>query len=49
MFLHNDEEKAEQGVGETIVTIAKNREGFTGDIRYRFLKTKMYFQELDEF
>ena len=49
MFLHRDEEKAEHGVDETIVTVAKNREGFTGDIRYRFLKTKMYFQELDEF
>ena len=44
MFLHNDEE-----TGETIVSIAKNREGFTGDIRYRFLKSKMYFQEIDEF
>ena len=44
MFLHQDEE-----TDETIVTVAKNREGFTGDIRYRFLKTKMYFQELDEF
>lgn len=49
MFLHRNEEKAEHGVDETIVTVAKNREGFTGDIRYRFLKTKMYFQELDEF
>ena len=44
MFLHQDEE-----TDETIVSVAKNREGFTGDIRYRFLKTKMYFQELDEF
>lgn len=44
MFLHRDEE-----TDETIVSVAKNREGFTGDIRYRFLKTKMYFQELDEF
>ena len=44
MFLHQDEE-----TDETIVSVAKNREGFTGDIRYRFLKTKMYFRELDEF
>lgn len=44
MFLHADEE-----TDETVVSIAKNREGFTGDIRYRFLKSKMYFQELDEF
>ena len=44
MFLHQDEE-----TDETIVSVAKNREGFTGDIRYRFLKTKMYFHELDEF
>ena len=44
MFLHADEE-----TDETVVTIAKNREGFTGDIRYRFLKSKMYFQEIDEF
>lgn len=49
MFLHEDEEKAKHGVNETILTVAKNREGFTGDIRYRFLKSKMYFQELDEF
>lgn len=41
MFLHNDEEDA----GKTIVSVAKNREGFTGDIEYRFLKSKMYFEE----
>lgn len=30
----------------TIVDIAKNREGYTGEIKYRFLKSKMYFQEV---
>lgn len=43
MFLYVDPE-----TDETIVHVAKNREGYTGDIRYNFLKTKMYFQELSE-
>lgn len=42
MFLHRDEEDD----GKTIVSVAKNREGFTGDIAYRFFKSKMYFEEL---
>lgn len=41
MFLHEDEE-----THEIILTVAKNREGITGEIRYRFLKSKMYFEEL---
>lgn len=40
MFIYKDEETE-----DTIVSVAKNREGFTGDIRYEFFKTKMYFQE----
>ena len=42
MFLHEDGEDE----GKTIVSVAKNREGFTGDIEYRFLKSKMYFEEV---
>lgn len=42
MFLYQDEEDE----SKTIVSVAKNREGFTGDIEYNFLKSKMYFEEL---
>lgn len=42
MFLHQDGEDE----GKTIVSVAKNREGFTGDIEYHFLKSKMYFEEV---
>lgn len=44
MFLYRDQE--DENV--TIVDVAKNREGFTGQIKYHFLKSKMYFQELNE-
>lgn len=42
MFLFTDKEDE----SKTIVNVAKNREGFTGDIEYHFLKSKMYFEEL---
>lgn len=44
MFLYQDSEDE----NKTIVDVAKNREGFTGEIPYRFLKSKMYFMELSE-
>lgn len=40
MFLHEDLETE-----RTILSVAKNREGFTGDIEYEFLKSKMLFLE----
>lgn len=42
MFIFSDKEDE----SKTIVNIAKNREGFTGDIEYRFYKSRMYFEEL---
>lgn len=30
----------------TELTIAKSREGITGDIKYQFIKSKMCFEEL---
>lgn len=44
MFLHRDSD--DENV--TIVDVAKNREGYTGELKYHFLKSKMYFQELRE-
>lgn len=44
MFIHQDLEDESR----TIVSVAKNREGFTGDIEYNFLKSKMYFEEVSE-
>ena len=57
LFLFNEvDEIADSGYGQTqkeptnrvICYIAKNRHGIPGDLFYRFLKSKMYFQELDE-
>ena len=44
ILLHQDEEDD----NNIIASIAKNREGFTGDIKYNFLRSKMYFEELDD-
>lgn len=56
MFLFEEVEKEagghgysrDQSTNKIINYVAKNRHGVTGDIFYRFLKSKMYFQELDE-
>ena len=57
MFLFNEVDESEgNGYGyskkeptnRVICYIAKNRHGIPGDLFYRFLKSKMYFQELDE-
>ena len=57
MFLFNEVEETEgsdygysrkEPTNRIICYIAKNRHGIPGDLFYRFLKSKMYFQELDE-
>lgn len=44
IFLHKDSE--DESV--TIADVAKNRDGYTGEMKYHFLKSKMYFQEINE-
>jgi len=57
MFLFNEVEETEgndygysrkEPTNRIICYIAKNRHGIPGDLFYRFLKSKMYFMELDE-
>lgn len=57
LFLFNEVDEVADGgyrqaqkepTNRVICYIAKNRHGIPGDLFYRFLKSKMYFQELDE-
>lgn len=57
LFLFNEVDEVVDGgyrqaqkepTNRVICYIAKNRHGIPGDLFYRFLKSKMYFQELDE-
>ena len=57
LFLFNEVDEVEgnsygyaqkEPTNRVICYIAKNRHGIPGDLFYRFLKSKMYFQELDE-
>lgn len=42
MFIHRDSE--DENI--TILDVAKNREGFVGEIDFNFIKSKMYFEEI---
>lgn len=42
MFIHRDSE--DENI--TVLDVAKNREGFVGEIDFNFIKSKMYFEEI---